>query len=104
MVLRIWRGWATANDAEAYERIVSEEVLPSIAKRGIEGYQGAYLLRRALEDEVEFATIMQFDSLDAVKAFAGEDFETAYVPQRARGVLSRFDPTSVHYDVVQAPS
>ena len=66
------------------------------------GLPGAFLLRRDIHGEVEFATIMQFDSLDAVRAFAGEDYETAYVPRAARAVLSRFDPASAHYDVLQA--
>jgi len=78
-------------------------LLPSIAERQVPGYQGAFLLRRGIHGEVAFATIMQFDSLDAVRAFAGEDYETAYVPRAVRAVLSRFDPASAHYDVLQAP-
>lgn len=103
MVLRLWRGWTTTANAEAYRSIVSDEVLPGIAQRGVDGYRGAYLLRRDLEDEVEFATIMVFESIDAVRAFAGEDYETAYVPPRAREVLSRFDERSAHFDVLLTP-
>jgi len=103
MVLRFWRGWTSPENAAAYEQIVSREVLPGIAERQIPGYHGAYLLRRDAEDEVEFATIMQFDSLDAVRAFGGEDYEAAYVPPRAREVLSRFDERSAHFDVLMAP-
>src|SRR5262245_56115530 len=103
MVLRIWRGWTTPANADTYERIVSTEVLPGIAARNVRGYHGAFLLRRGLADEVEFATIMQFDSLDAVRAFAGDDYETAYVPPDARAVLKRFDERSAHYDVLMTP-
>ena len=98
MICRLWRGWTTPANADAYERIVSTEVLPSIAARNLAGYHGAYLLRRETEAEVEFATIMHFDSLEAVRAFAGEDYETAYVPPRARAVLSHFDEISAHYE------
>lgn len=103
MVLRIWRGWTSPENADAYERIVSREVLPSIAERQVPGYHGAHLLRRSLDDEVEFVTIMQFDSLDSVRAFAGEDYEAAYVPARARDVLARFDQRSAHFDVLMTP-
>lgn len=103
MICRIWRGWTTEENAAAYERIVSTEVLPGVADRGVPGYQGAYLLRRELETEVEFATIMVFDSWDAVRTFAGDDHEAAYVPERARAVLSRFDQTSAHYEALLTP-
>jgi heme-degrading monooxygenase HmoA len=103
MITRIWRGWTTADNADAYQRIVSQEVLPGIAARNLDGYHGAYLLRRELEDEVEFATILLFDSLDQVRAFAGEDYETAYVPPQAQGVLARFEPRAAHYDTLLRP-
>lgn len=104
MVLRIWRGWTSAQNADTYEEIVSREVLPGIAARQVPGYRGAYLLRRRVEDdEVEFATIMSFDSLDAVRSFAGDEYETAYVPPRARAVLARFEERSAHYDVLSTP-
>jgi heme-degrading monooxygenase HmoA len=104
MVLRIWRGWTTPANADAYERIVSTQVLPGIAAREVPGYHGAFLLRRpTAAGEVEFMTIMHFDSLDAVRAFAGADHEAAYVPPAARAVLKRFDERSAHYDVLMAP-
>jgi len=107
MVTRIWHGWTTPDNADEYERIVSEEVLPSIAARDLRGYHGAYLLRREIEGgEIEFATIMVFDSWDAVKEFAGgrEDYETAYVPPAAQAVLKRFDAVSAHYETLLSPS
>jgi heme-degrading monooxygenase HmoA len=103
VIARIWRGWTTPENADAYQQIVSEEVLPSIAARNLDGYHGAYLLRRDLDGEVEFATIMLFDTLEQVRAFAGEEYETAYVPPRARAVLARFDERSAHYETLLRP-
>ena len=103
MIARIWRGWTTPENADAYQRIVSQEVLPGIAARNLHGYHGAYLLRRRLDDEVEFATILLFDTLEQVRAFAGDDYEAAYVPPRARAVLARFDQRSAHYDTLLRP-
>ena len=77
VVARIWRGWTTPENADAYQRIVSQEVLPGIAARGLDGYHGAYLLRRELGGEVEFVTILLFDSLEQVRAVAGEDDQAA---------------------------
>ena len=100
MICRLCRGWTTPENADAYQRVVSTQVLPEIAARDLEGYHGAWLLRRDTGDgEVEFATIMHFDDFDAVKAFAGEDYEAAYVPARACAVLARFDDRSRHYEV-----
>jgi hypothetical protein len=103
VILRYWRGWTTPGNADAYQKIVSEQGLPGIAARGLSGYHGAYLLRRDLDQEVEFATVMIFDSLDHVRAFAGEDYETAYVPPAARAVLARFDEKSAHYETLLTP-
>ncbi|HEU4397798.1 MAG TPA: antibiotic biosynthesis monooxygenase [Actinomycetota bacterium] len=103
MIARIWRGWTTAENADTYQQVVSQEVLPGIAARNLDGYHGAYLLRRDLGGEVEFVTILLFDSLEQVRAFAGEDYEAAYVPPRARAVLARFDERSAHYDLLLRP-
>ncbi|SCK47914.1 hypothetical protein H181DRAFT_04286 [Streptomyces sp. WMMB 714] len=104
MIVRIWRGWTTPENADAYESIVSTRVLPAIAERQLPGYHGAYLLRRPLaEGEVEFSTVMLFDSLDAVREFIGPDYEVAHVPDEARAVLARFDERSAHYDTLLTP-
>ena len=103
MITRIWRGWTTHENADAYEALVSGTVLPGIAARNVSGYHGAYLLRRELEDETEFVTVMLFDSLDDVRRFAGADYETAYVPPEARAVLARFDEHSAHYRTLLQP-
>lgn len=104
MIGRIWHGWTTVENADAYERIVTNEVLPEIASRHLPGYHGAHLLRRRVANEVEFTTIMWFDSIESVRGFMGDDYEVAHVPPRARAVLARFDGTSQHYDVLLEPS
>ncbi len=103
MISRIWRGWTSRENADAYEELLRTEIFVGIAQRSIEGYRGIHLLRRDMDDGVEFVTIMWFDSLDAVRAFAGEDYEVAVVPPKARQLLSRFDSRSAHYQVVVPP-
>ena len=98
MISRLWHGWTTREKAGAYETLLREEVLPGIHR--VRGFKGAHLLRRELNDEVEFVTITLFDSLDAVKEFAGEDYEVAVVLPEARALLSRFDVRSAHYETV----
>lgn len=103
MITRIWRGWTTLQNAPLYQDLLLTEIFPAIAGRNVPGYRGISLVRRERENEVEFATIMWFDSIDAVKAFAGEHYEIAVVPPKARAALSRFDSVSAHYDTVVAP-
>ena len=101
MIARIWHGWTTRSNADAYEKLLREEIFPGIAARGVEGYRKIQLLRRELPSgEFEFTTIMWFDSWDAVRAFAGDDYERAYVPAKARDVLSRFDEVSRHSELL----
>lgn len=99
MISRIWHGWTTPENADAYESLLKDEIFSGIQERGIAGYRGIELLRRDIEGEVEFVTIMWFDDIEAVRSFAGEDYEVAVVPEKARAVLSRFDGRSQHYDV-----
>ncbi len=99
MISRIWHGWTNPENADAYEQLLKNEIFVNIRQRRISGYIGINLLRRNLSNEVEFATIMWFDDLSAVRAFAGEDYEVAVVPLRARELLSRFDTRSQHYEV-----
>ena len=103
MISRIWHGWTTCENADTYETLLRTEIFSGIATRSIQGYRGIHLLRRDVDDGVEFVTIMWFDSLDAVRAFAGDDYEVAVVPPKARQLLSRFDARSSHYEVVEAP-
>ncbi|MCZ6529414.1 MAG: antibiotic biosynthesis monooxygenase [Chloroflexi bacterium] len=99
MINRIWHGWTTPANADAYEDLLNEEIFVRIHDREIRGYRGIQLLRRDIGDEVEFVTIMRFDTLEAVLNFAGEDFEAAVVPPKARSLLTRFDKRSQHYEV-----
>ncbi|GJQ36328.1 MAG: antibiotic biosynthesis monooxygenase [Anaerolineaceae bacterium] len=99
MIIRIWHGWTSPSNADIYENLLKEEIFVGIQDRHIPGFKGIQLLRRELKEEVEFITIMKFDSLDAVRQFAGEDYEVAVVPQKARAVLARFDERSQHYEI-----
>jgi len=99
MIGRIWHGWTKTEYADKYEQILKEKIIPGIAAKKLAGYRAFQLLRRPLENEIEFITIMWFDSWDAVKQFAGEDYEKAYVPPIAREVLERFDERSQHYEI-----
>ncbi len=99
MIARLWHGWTTPENAGIYEDLLRTEIFPGIAARGVAGYRGIRLLRREGDEEVEFLTIMAFDSWKAVKQFAGEDYERAYVPPEAREVLARFDERSRHYEI-----
>jgi heme-degrading monooxygenase HmoA len=85
-------------NAQAYQKLLRQEVLPGIHR--VRGFKGAHLLRRDVDHEVEFVTITLFDSLEAVKEFAGEDYEVAVVPPDALKLLSRFDARSAHYETV----
>lgn len=99
MIAHIWHGWTTPESADKYEALLHDEIFAGIQSRNIRGLHRIELLRRAHEAEVEFVTVMEFDSLDAVRAFAGEDYEVAVVPPKARGVLAHFDPRSQHYEI-----
>ncbi len=99
MISRIWHGWTTPGNADKYEAMLKEEIFVGIQNRHIRGFKGIQLLRREVGEEVEFVTIMVFDSLDAVRDFAGEDYELAVVPKKARAVLSHFDERSQHYEI-----
>jgi len=99
MIARVWHGWTTPENADAYESLLRHEIFEGIKDRRITGFREIQLFRRTLDAEVEFITTMWFDSLEAVRAFAGEDYEVAVVPPEARALLSRFDGRSQHYDV-----
>jgi len=99
MIARIWHGWTSPSNADLYESLLKSEIFIGIQDRRISVYKGIQLLRRKVGDEVEFVTIMWFDLIDTVRAFAGEDFELAVVPPKARALLSRFDARSQHYEV-----
>lgn len=99
MISRLWHGWTTPANADDYEHLLREEIFAGIASREIAGFLGIDLLRRPSDDMVEFVTIMWFESLEAVRHFAGTDYEVAVVPPAARRLLHHFDARSAHYDV-----
>jgi hypothetical protein len=104
MIIRIWHGWTSPDNADTYEALLKEEIFVGIENRHIAGFNGIQLLRRDVGAEVEFVTIMQFDSLAAVREFAGDDYEVAVVPPKARAVLAHFDDRSQHYELRAARS
>ena len=99
MISRIWHGWTTLENADAYEALLKSEILLGIENRKIKGFKGYKLLRRNIGEEEEFITILRFDSIEAVRTFAGEDYEVAVVPPKARALLSRYDSRSQHYEI-----
>ena len=101
MISRIWHGYATLNNAEEYEQIFKEEVIEIIQEKAITGFKGVELLKRPFGKEMEFMTIMRFNDIESVKAFAGEDYETAFVPSKVQEILTRFDSQVAHYETVE---
>jgi heme-degrading monooxygenase HmoA len=97
MIARIWHGYTKPEHADAYESMLKPELLPGISK--VKGYRGSYLLRRDAGDEIEFITIMLWDSIDAIRAVAGADYETAVIPEERRKYLFRHQAKSVHYEI-----
>ena len=104
MIARIWHGYTKPEHADAYEAMLKPELLPGISK--VKGYRGSYLLRRQAGAEVEFITIILWDSVDAIRAVAGPDYETAVIPEERRRYLSRYDAKATHYEIesMQMPS
>ena len=104
MIDRIWHGWTTPANADEYDRLLREEILPAFAETENDGYRGARLLRRESDADgdgegVEFVTILRFDSIESVREFAGEAYREAHVPDAAREVLERYDDRARHYEV-----
>jgi len=99
MISRIWHGYTTPENADAYENLLRTEIFDWIDGHHIPGYRGIQLYRRPLDGEVEFITLMWFDTLADVRLFAGEDYETAVVLPQAQVLLARYDARSQHYEV-----
>lgn len=100
MIARIWHGWTRPEDAKTYETILREEIFPGIGQRHIKGYHGAELFIHEEADQVEFVTLLRFESLEAVKEFAGEDESKPVIHPKAEALLLRMDERSRHYQVV----
>lgn len=99
MIARIWHGWTKATNAPAYEEMLRNEIFPGIAARNMSGYHGAELFVKEAGDEVEFITLLRFDSLDAVKEFAGADEGKPVIYPKAESLLIRMDERSQHYRI-----
>ena len=101
MIARFWKGWTPRENADANERLLRGKVLPGL--RSIDGYRGGYVLRHDGDDEVEFAVVNLFASLDAVRAFAGPEYTVPVFEPEARQLFSRVEPRARHYDVKVSP-
>jgi antibiotic biosynthesis monooxygenase (ABM) superfamily enzyme len=99
MIARVWHGWTKAVNAGAYEEILRNEIFPGIAERKIQGYRGAQLFVRPEGDEVEFMTVLRFDSMEAVRSFAGPDETRPVIHPKAEPLLMRMDERSKHYRI-----
>jgi heme-degrading monooxygenase HmoA len=98
MIARVWHGFTKPENAESYESHLKPELLPGLSHT--RGFRGSYLLRRSVEDEIEFITIILWDSLEDVRAIAGQDYEKAVIPEDRLPFLSRHDARAAHYEVV----
>ena len=98
MIARIWHGWTKPADAKAYEAMLRSEIFPSIAARNISGYHGAELFIREEGDEVEFVTLLRFDSMEGVKEFAGADESRPVIFPGVEELLTRMERAR-HYRV-----
>ena len=99
MIARILHGWTNPEDADGYEGHLRPELLPGLSK--VQGFRRSYLLRRPVGDEVEFVTIILWDSLEDVRAVAGADYEQAVIPEERKKYLKRFDGKAAHFEVVE---
>ena len=97
MIARIWHGYTKLENADAYEATLKPELLPGIGK--IPGYRGGIVLRRELGDEIEFITIMVWESTEALRAVAGPNYALAIIPEDRLKYLSRYDKQSAHYEI-----
>jgi len=101
MIARVWKGWTSPEQADAYEKLLREVVYPGL--QSISGYQGGYIFRQDGREKTEFVTVNLFESLEAVRAFAGADYESPVFEPEARRLLSRVEPIARHYEVKKAP-
>ena len=104
MIARVWHGYTKPEHAPVYEGMLKEEIFTGIRDKNIKGFIDIQLLKRNLVNEVEFVTLMRFESLDAVKQFAGNDHEKAVVYEPAKPLLLRYDERSHHYEITHSLS
>ena len=101
MIARHWRGWTRVENADTYEALLKNKVLPEL--RGIEGYEGGYIFRGDETDEVEFVVVNFFESIEAVERFAGKNYTVPVLEPEAKELLSRAEPVAKHYEVRAEP-
>ena len=99
MIARIWHGYTSPENADAYERLLKEVFLPDVEAQKITGYKKFELLRREENNEVAFITIMWFENIEHIRSFAGKEYEKAVIHPQAQALLKRYDKTSAHYEV-----
>ncbi|TJY35880.1 antibiotic biosynthesis monooxygenase [Pontimicrobium aquaticum] len=96
-IIRTWKGWTTKKNAPIYENMLVNEVFPEVKRKGVDGLEKVSISTKHQKNEVEFFLVLQFECLDSVKKFAGESYETAYIPENAKRVLLRYETTAQHY-------
>ena len=96
-IIRTWKGWTSLENATIYENMLINEVFPEVKRKGVEGLEKVSISTREKNDEMEFFLVLQFDSLESVKMFAGEHYDMAYIPDNAKRVLSRYNKTAQHF-------
>ena len=100
MIARIWHGYTKPENANAYEAMLKPELLPGLSKA--KGFKGSYLMRRSAGEEVEFITIILWESIDAIRALTGPDYETSIIPEERRKYLAHHDAKASHFEVTSA--
>lgn len=98
-IIRTWKGWTTIENAPIYEDMLINEVFPTVKKNGVNGLEKVSISTKNKGNEVEFFLTLQFDSMDSVKSFAGENYKQAYIPENAKRVLKKYDKTADHYEL-----
>lgn len=99
---RLWHGWtARGDDADAYESFLRDELFPRLEL--LDGYRGGYVMRREADDAVEFATLTRWESIDAIRVFAGDDYEAPVVEPEAARLLWHYQDRVAHFELVVAP-
>ncbi|MEN8193174.1 MAG: antibiotic biosynthesis monooxygenase [Bacteroidota bacterium] len=98
-IIRTWKGWTTKENAKIYEDLLINKIFPAVKEKGIVGFEKVSIAIQHKKEEVEFFLVLQFDSIDAVKTFAGENYENAYMPEEAQRILLRYEDTAQHYEL-----
>ena len=98
MIGRLWHGWTTRGDADAYEEFLRDEMFPRLEL--IDGYRGGYVMRREHPDSVEFATLTNWESMDAIRVWAGDLYDTPVIEPEAARLLWHYQDRVAHFEMV----